>query len=91
MADAASGPADKSVQVKLVLLGKSLLPKSPRSTLATRILPPPLPLTSADGPHYPGEAAVGKSSVVLRFVRYLQTLTSPIPPLSSTETNTGFQ
>ena len=53
MADAASGSTDRSIQVKLVLLGKYSIRPS---------CPPFDPLLLA------GEAAVGKSSVVLRFV-----------------------
>jgi Ras-related protein Rab-5C len=51
MADSASGSADKSVQVKLVLLGMSVYQCI---FLLLKVLS--------------GEAAVGKSSVVLRFV-----------------------
>lgn len=60
MSDPAAGSVDKSVQVKLVLLGMSLLPF------------PSLPYPNRSIFHsplvQPGEAAVGKSSVVLRFV-----------------------
>jgi hypothetical protein len=59
MADGASGSADKSVQVKLVLLG-TFWP-SPSSAVYRGAFSLILCPSS-------GEAAVGKSSVVLRFV-----------------------
>ena len=62
MSDSASGSVDKSVQVKLVLLGN--LTCFGRH-LVTRNVSLKLTLLH---PHLPGEAAVGKSSVVLRFV-----------------------
>lgn len=66
MADVASGSADKSIQVKLVLLGRSLFRFPPQNNghLVVSIYSP----TYTDSYYYPGEAAVGKSSVVLRFV-----------------------
>jgi len=60
MADGASGSADKSVQVKLVLLGKFWLSTSRRLCSAAHFSLILCPCS--------GEAAVGKSSVVLRFV-----------------------
>lgn len=63
MADAAAGSVDKSVQVKLVLLGTPFLHigQIHHSHGSNRFIfhSPPIQL---------GEAAVGKSSVVLRFV-----------------------
>ena len=56
MTDAASGTADRSVQVKLVLLGALLSHSKDQGGLRL--------LTFCCA----GEAAVGKSSVVLRFV-----------------------
>lgn len=60
MAESGSNAADKSVQVKLVLLGASL-------AIKIKALQPCIVamLTTTTG-----EAAVGKSSVVLRFVRH---------------------
>ncbi len=52
MADPAAGSTDRSVQVKLVLLGAY------SASFPRRLSPV----------YLPGEAAVGKSSVVLRFV-----------------------
>ena len=60
MADGASGSADKSVQVKLVLLGMFWSSPSRRLRAAAHFS---LILCPSSG-----EAAVGKSSVVLRFV-----------------------
>jgi hypothetical protein len=56
MSDSASGSVDKSVQVKLVLLGKYF----PFLLFCETDVVIPYNLS--------GEAAVGKSSVVLRFV-----------------------
>ena len=61
MADNASGP-DRSVQVKLVLLGTS-------SKIGTFWPHIPHERAHFSLTNLPGEAAVGKSSVVLRFVR----------------------
>lgn len=72
MADSASGQSDRSIQVKLVLLGTS----SKNDFLLSRVCP--LLLTNL-----PGEAAVGKSSVVLRFVCVIaRSETSPSRPLT---------
>jgi len=67
MAESASGSQDKSVQVKLVLLGKRIFSCETPSLLPLVAFPSSL---SADNlpVNLTGEAAVGKSSVVLRFV-----------------------
>lgn len=54
MTDSASGSADKAVQVKLVLLGRLGITIVNKSCFSEN--------------KFTGEAAVGKSSVVLRFV-----------------------
>ena len=81
MSEAASGSADKSIQVKLVLLGTSLFQFLHKTTghLVVSLYSP----TSTDSCCYPGEAAVGKSSVVLRFVCSFPTI--PDISLPSTE------
>lgn len=84
MAESGSGPSDKSVQVKLVLLGTCLILVKgyfyhisiPTSPFVNVILFPISPFNVLESwvrhaygySILTGEAAVGKSSVVLRFV-----------------------
>lgn len=86
MTDNASGQSDRSVQVKLVLLGMS----SKNNPPPCLDIPHERAHSSLSNP--PGEAAVGKSSVVLRFVcAFARPETSPFARLSAPPALLGLE
>jgi hypothetical protein len=83
MVDNASGQPDRSIQVKLVLLGTSFENRPDCFPMFHTSL-----LTFHNPP---GEAAVGKSSVVLRFVRVWSFGMPPFYPLTCSTSPPGLE